>query len=98
MRERYIPAIVMLIAGAITSILNIINKVAPLQGLIRLLVILILFFIVGLIIKAVLVKFIIHAPKKGEISEDEDEVEEEQEDTNSETGQSGGGQQGGKKK
>ncbi len=77
MRERYIPAIVMLIAGTITSILNIVNKVNPVQGLIRLLIILILFFIAGLIIKAIIVKFIIHAPKKGEASEDEDEVEDE---------------------
>ncbi len=80
MRERYIPAIVMLFAGAITSILNIVNKIDPIQGLIRLLIILILFFIVGLIIKTVIVRFIINAPKRGEISEDEDEAEVEEDD------------------
>lgn len=98
MRERYIPAIVMLIAGAITSILNIVNKVDPIPGLERLLVILILFYIVGLIIKAIIVKYIINAPKKGEISEDEDAVEEEQKEPNPETNQSGGGKQDGKNK
>lgn len=99
MRERYIPAIVMLIAGAITSILNIVNKIDPIQGLIRLLLILLLFFVVGMIIKAIIVKFIINAPKRGEASEDEDGVEEEeQEETTPEAIQPRGRQQGDMKK
>lgn len=71
MRERYIPALVMLLAGAITSVLNIVNKVNALVSLKRLLIVLVIFYFVGIIIKAIIVKTVIHAPKKGE------EVQEE---------------------
>lgn len=64
MRKRYIPAIIMLIAGAITSILNIVNKVEKLESLKRLLFVLIVFYIVGLIIKAIIAKTVINVPKK----------------------------------
>ncbi len=47
MRDRYIAPAIMLVAGAITSILNIINGVEFLKGLERLLVVLIAFYIIG---------------------------------------------------
>ncbi len=72
MRERYIPAIVMLLAGAITSVLNIVNRVKAEEGLKTLLLVLLIFYFVGLIIKAVIVRTVINAPKKG------DEIQEEE--------------------
>ncbi len=72
MRERFIPAIVMLLAGAVTSIINIINKVEVVAGLERLLIVLIVFYMIGLIAKSVITNMIIHAPKE----KAEDEAEE----------------------
>jgi hypothetical protein len=66
MRERYIPALVMLLAGVITSVLNIMNKVVVEDGLKRLLLVLVIFYFVGLVIKAIIVRTVINAPKKGE--------------------------------
>lgn len=56
MRERYLPALIMLIAGAITSIFNIVNKVEILIGLKRLLLVLIIFYILGMIVKVIVRK------------------------------------------
>ena len=56
MKEKYIPALIMLIAGAVTSILDIIHQVELLTSLKRLLFVLILFYIIGLIAKAILKK------------------------------------------
>lgn len=80
MKERYIPALVMLIAGTITSILNVVNKVEVLEGLKRLLAVLLLFYFTGLIVKAVIIKTIINAPKKGDEIQEEaiEDTEEEQ--------------------
>lgn len=54
MKERYIPALIMLVAGAVTSILDIIHQVELLTSLKRLLLVLILFYIIGLIAKSIL--------------------------------------------
>ncbi|MFT4143804.1 MAG: hypothetical protein QM644_05055 [Mobilitalea sp.] len=54
MKERYIPAFIMLIAGAITSIINIVNQVELVTALKRLLLVIIIFYIIGLLIKAIL--------------------------------------------
>ncbi len=56
MKERYIAPAIMLIAGAITSILNIIDKIPVLDGLIRLLVVLIVFYILGKIVTVIIRK------------------------------------------
>ncbi|MFV0342287.1 MAG: hypothetical protein ACK5JH_05250 [Anaerocolumna sp.] len=56
MKERYIAPAVMLIAGAITSILNIIDEIPVLDGLIRLLVVLIIFYILGKIVTVIIRK------------------------------------------
>jgi uncharacterized membrane protein len=73
MRERYIPALVMLLAGAITSIINILNKVDQLEGSKRLLLVLIIFYFVGVIAKAIIKKAL--APKP--IKEDKEVTEED---------------------
>ncbi len=80
MKERYIPALIMLIAGAITSILNIVNKVETAEGLKRLLLVLFLFYIAGLVVKGIIVKTVINAPGKEEAAaEGEEEGSEDRE-------------------
>jgi fructose-specific phosphotransferase system IIC component len=77
MRERYIPAFIMLLAGAITSIFNIVNHVPVYDALKRLLIVLIIFYILGLIVKGIIVKLIINASVR------EKELQEEKEDEGS---------------
>ena len=73
LKERYIPAFIMLIAGAITSIINIINKVEVITGLKRLLLVIIIFYILGLIAKAIIKKAFTINPKKEEMEEIQEE-------------------------
>jgi flagellar biosynthesis/type III secretory pathway M-ring protein FliF/YscJ len=56
MREKYLPAIVMLTGGAVISILDIVNKVEFVVGLKRLLAVLIIFYLIGLVARKVLHK------------------------------------------
>lgn len=56
MKERYIAPAIMLIAGAITSILNIVDDIPVLDGLIRLFVVLIIFYILGRIMTVIVRK------------------------------------------
>lgn len=58
MRERYIAPAIMLVAGVITSIINIINKVELVDNLKRLLIVLIVFYILGKIATKIIVKAI----------------------------------------
>ena len=51
MRTRYIPAGVMLIAGAVTCIVSIVQNQDIVKSLITLLVVLILFYVIGLVAK-----------------------------------------------
>ena len=54
MKTRFIPALVTLLAAAILSIINIINKVELKIGLRNLLIVIIVFYIVGQIAKVVI--------------------------------------------
>jgi hypothetical protein len=56
MRERYIAPAIMLIAGAVISILNIVNGVKTLDGLKALLIVLIIFYIIGKIVTVIIRK------------------------------------------
>ncbi len=56
MKQKYIPAFIMLAAGAVVSILDIINGVPKLDSLKRLLLVLVLFYIIGLIAKGIIGK------------------------------------------
>ena len=51
MRTRYIPAGVMLLAGAVTCIVSIVQNQDIVKSLITLLVVLILFYVIGLVAK-----------------------------------------------
>lgn len=78
MRGRYIPAFVMLIAGAITCILDIYNKTELLTSLKRLFWVLIIFYIIGLIARVIINKVVTYRPKIDN-QESDDEYNQENE-------------------
>lgn len=65
MRERYIAPAIMLVAGAITSVFNIVNEVDFLESLKQLLIILILFYIIGRVAAKIITKAINNEKKQG---------------------------------
>lgn len=81
MRTRYIPAGVMLLAGAVTCIISIVQNTDIVKSLITLLAVLILFYIIGLITKyfveKILKDFNKMETKVTEEVTDEGEVKEE---------------------
>lgn len=68
MRDRYIPALITLIAGAITCIIDIYRKADLLPSLKRLLLVILIFYIIGLIARAIIRKVLEPKP----ISPEED--------------------------
>jgi phosphotransferase system glucose/maltose/N-acetylglucosamine-specific IIC component len=76
LRERYIPAFIVLLAGAVTSIINIVNKVELVTGLERLLLVIIIFYFVGLIVKAIIKMALTKFAKKDENEASEETKEE----------------------
>lgn len=82
MRERYIPPLVMLLAGAIVSIYNIVKKTELLTALKQLLIILIIFYILGIIVKYIYIAAVVKYAKKPqdeqvEVEADTGETDEE---------------------
>lgn len=84
MNLRYIPALIMLIAGAITSILNIYNKVELLASLRSLLFVLVIFYIIGLIVKAVIKKAMTLKPDSESAEKDQDAPSDQENTDNTE--------------
>ena len=80
MWTEYLPALIMLIAGAITSIVNIINKVELVASLKGLLVVLIIFYILGLVTRSVVEKTL--EERKEPENVDTDEVEDVSDEIN----------------
>lgn len=80
MKQKYIPALIMLAAGAVTSILDIIHKTPKLDSLKRLLLVLIVFYIIGLITKAIIKKATI--TKVMEVIEEEHSTDENGQEEN----------------
>lgn len=78
MKERYIPAFIMLVAGTIVSIINIMNKAEPVAGLRRLLLVIVIFYIIGLIVRAVIKKILAPKPKQSDGEETEENEGEAQ--------------------
>ena len=70
MKGKYIPAIITLVAGLVASIVCLVKGVGIIKSLITLLLVLIIFYIAGRIVKAILVKTL---QEPFEIFEDEDE-------------------------
>lgn len=79
MNKRLIPAVIMLIAGAVVSIINIINKVDVTTGLVRLLLIMVGFYVIGLIVKLIIEKATTNNTTQTEEEEEEEENTEEPE-------------------
>ena len=77
LKQRYIPPFIMLLAGAITSIINIVNKVELFYGLKRLLLVIIIFYFLGLVVKAVIKMAITKFAKKEPVQENGEENPEE---------------------
>ncbi len=75
MKERYIPPFIMLLAGAITSVINIIYKVELVTGLKRLLLVIVVFYIVGMIVKTIVKVALTKFAKKEETEVNDEEVE-----------------------
>lgn len=71
MRDRIIPTLVTLVAGAVTCIIDIYRKADLLPSLKRLLLVLIIFYIIGLIAKTIIMKVHEYRPN----IEEETEVE-----------------------
>ena len=65
MRTKAIPAVVMMIAGFVTCVLSFIQRVPTGEFLKDLLIVLILFYIFGIIIKGIL-DFVFNREKKAE--------------------------------
>jgi hypothetical protein len=68
----------MLIAGAVTSLINILNKVNAVTGLKRLLIVLIIFYFLGLTVRLILKKTMKPKSKPNQEEEEFSEGEEEQ--------------------
>lgn len=82
MRLKYIPATITLIAGAIISILNMINKVNLTTSLKRLLLVLLIFYIIGLIARAIITKTMyMSSDAKDDSQEDTEDSKENDEAT-----------------
>lgn len=71
MRDRFIPALITLTAGAITCIFDIYHKVDLLTSLKRLLLVLIIFYIIGLIAAAIIRKTMVPKRKTDGASDDQ---------------------------
>lgn len=78
MRDRFLPALITLIAGAVICIIDIYRKASLLSSLKRLLLVLIIFYIIGLIAKAVIKKALEYRP---DVSDDEVDTEAEDSDS-----------------
>lgn len=82
MKTRFIPALITLIAAAIVSVINIIEKTELVPGLRNLLIAIIVFYLVGLISKTVINRTI---EKNEDAAEAELEVEEDTAEQDSST-------------
>lgn len=83
MRRKYIPFIIMLVAGLAACIITIIFKYDVLDALTVILAALIIFYIIGLILKKILDKYLIE--KEEEETQGEETQEETQENAGEET-------------
>lgn len=79
MKANYIPAAVMLSAGLIDCILGFSQRLSPLDFTVQLLIVLIIFYVIG-----ILIKWFYMANFKEEENEEEGDNEENSEDESSE--------------
>lgn len=80
MKIKFLPALIMLVAGAVVCIIDIVNKVDINKSLIKLLLAMVIFYIIGLIARAVINKV---------LSMMTDKTQEGEAQENADTGESG---------
>lgn len=85
MKTNYVPAIVMLLAGAIYCLFGIYNQVELMDFTVQLLIVLLVFYILGGIVRMVLDKFMGEVIVKDENEEKKDSPEEDVEEKSAET-------------
>ena len=78
MKTNFVPAIVMLIAGGVYCLLGIYYQIPLMDFLVQLLIILLVFWIIGGIIRMVLDRFMGEIKTKDEAEETDSETEEEE--------------------
>ena len=83
MQIKYIPAFIVLMAAAITSLINIVINIDILTGLKRLLFVIIIFYIIGLITRTVITNII--TPKQKTIKTEEIQDELPQSESNNDS-------------
>lgn len=78
MKTKYIPALVTLVAGAITAILNILRGADNMYALKSLLFTLVIFFIIGQVAKGVLNVVLVKPIETEELQDEEEETKGEE--------------------
>ena len=78
MKPKYIPALVTLVAGAITAILNILRGADNMYALKSLFFTLVIFFIIGQIAKGVLNSVLVKETEEEELEDEEEETKGEE--------------------
>ncbi len=77
MRTRYIPVGIMLVAGAVTGVISIVQKQDINKSLSTLLVVLVLFYIIGLVAKFFIEKILKDMKENPNNTQDEDSMNSE---------------------
>lgn len=90
MKARWIPALVTLSAGFVTSIVLIVNRYSNTEAMAILLAVMVVFYVIGLIIKGVAMKFLIVVEEEEEkedveITENDSQEKEKSEEKKTET-------------
>lgn len=80
MKLNYLPATIMLLAGAVTCIICILNGYETLYSLKVLLTVLIVFLVIGMFTKTAFIKILELGKKDEEVSDKEESEEKEEED------------------
>ncbi len=84
MKGKYIPAIITLVAGLVTSIICLVKGVEIIRSLITLLLVLIIFYIVGRIAKFIIVKTLEERIEIPQVTDENDEKAEEKQESSEE--------------
>lgn len=81
MRTRYIPAGIMLLAGVITCLISIVQEKETISSLTTLLIVLIVFYILGLLVKFAVEKILVSFKEKEDKETSLSDIEQEDQDT-----------------
>jgi divalent metal cation (Fe/Co/Zn/Cd) transporter len=76
-RIKYIPSIVTLLAGFIACIVTILSQYEIIDALVTILVVVVIFYMVGLIIRALFNKFLVIKEEKTQATEEAENQEDE---------------------